>query len=123
VVKPFTATAAVASRIRELGISADDLADRAGLPRSAARHFGLWLAAALLLGRDRATWWPATASRWRRGSYLIASMGIASGEAEEQFFRLYSGGPSKLYQHTPDDFASFFGPLQLLPPGIVNARA
>jgi hypothetical protein len=41
VVKPFTATAAVASRMRELGISADDLADRAGLPRSAVRHFGL----------------------------------------------------------------------------------
>jgi hypothetical protein len=39
--KPFTATAAVASRIRELGISADELADRAGLSRSAVRHFGL----------------------------------------------------------------------------------
>jgi hypothetical protein len=56
------------------------------------------------------------------GSYLILSMGVAS-EAAEKFFRLYSGGPSKLCQHTPGDFASFFGPLQLLPPGTVDARA
>jgi hypothetical protein len=57
------------------------------------------------------------------GSYLILSMGIASGEAAEKFFRLYSGGPSKLYQHAPEDFAGFFGPLEVLPPGIVDARA
>jgi hypothetical protein len=56
------------------------------------------------------------------GSYLIISMGVASGEAAEQFFRLYSEGPSKLYQHSPEDFASFFGSLELLPPGIGDAR-
>ena len=56
------------------------------------------------------------------GSYVILTMGIASGEAAEKFFRLYSEGPSKLYQHSPEDFATFFGPLELVPPGIGDAR-
>jgi O-methyltransferase involved in polyketide biosynthesis len=56
------------------------------------------------------------------GSYLVLSMGIASGEAAEKFFRMYSEGPSKLYQHSPEDFAAFFGSLELVPPGIGDAR-
>jgi O-methyltransferase involved in polyketide biosynthesis len=56
------------------------------------------------------------------GSYVILTMGVASGKAAEKFFRLYSEGPSRLYQHTPEDFASFFGPLDLVPPGIGDAR-
>jgi hypothetical protein len=56
------------------------------------------------------------------GSYLILTMGIATGKAAEKFFRMYSEGPSKLYQHSPEDFASFFGPLELVPPGIGDAR-
>jgi SAM-dependent methyltransferase len=56
------------------------------------------------------------------GSYLILTMGIASGEAAQQFRRMYSEGPSKLYLHSPEDFATFFGPLELVPPGIGDAR-
>jgi len=39
--RPFTATAAVGNRIRELGISPDDLADKAGVPHGTVRWFGL----------------------------------------------------------------------------------
>ena len=56
------------------------------------------------------------------GSYLILSVGIASGEAAKRFVRMYSEGPTKLYQHSPEDFATFFGPLELLPPGVADAR-
>jgi len=56
------------------------------------------------------------------GSYVILTMGIASGEGADKFFRLYSEGPSRLYQHAPEDFATFFGPLELVPPGIGDAR-
>jgi hypothetical protein len=56
------------------------------------------------------------------GSYLVLTMGIATGKAAEKFFRMYSEGPSKLYQHSPEDFATFFGPLELVPPGIGDAR-
>jgi hypothetical protein len=56
------------------------------------------------------------------GSYVILTMGIASGEGAEKFFRRYSESAAKLYQHKPDDFATFFGPLELVPPGIGDAR-
>jgi hypothetical protein len=39
--RPFTATAAVAARIRELDTTAAELADRAGVPHSTVRYFGL----------------------------------------------------------------------------------
>jgi hypothetical protein len=39
--RPFTTTAVVAARIRELGITAADLADRAGISHSTVRYFGL----------------------------------------------------------------------------------
>ena len=31
-------------------------------------------------------------------------------------------GPTKLYQHDAADFASFFGPLELVEPGIGDGR-
>jgi lambda repressor-like predicted transcriptional regulator len=46
--KPFTATAAVKARMRELGITAADLADRAGVSAGTLRYFGL-------LAHDRKT--------------------------------------------------------------------
>jgi hypothetical protein len=39
--RPFTTTAAVAARMRGLGMTADDLADRAGVPRCTVRYLGL----------------------------------------------------------------------------------
>jgi hypothetical protein len=39
--RPFTTTAAVAARIRELGITAADLADRAGVSHGTVRYLGL----------------------------------------------------------------------------------
>jgi SAM-dependent methyltransferase len=56
------------------------------------------------------------------GSFVVLTTGIASGEGAERFFRLYSDGPARLYQHSPEDFASFFGSLELVPPGIGDAR-
>jgi S-adenosyl methyltransferase len=56
------------------------------------------------------------------GSYVILTMGVASGDAAQKFFHLYSQGPTTLYQHSPEVFATFFGPLELVPPGIGDAR-
>jgi O-methyltransferase involved in polyketide biosynthesis len=58
------------------------------------------------------------------GSWVVLTMGLAHGERAETFFRLYmADGPAKLYQHSAADFASFFGDLEILPPGVVDARA
>jgi transcriptional regulator with XRE-family HTH domain len=46
--RPFTATAAADNRRRELGLTAAELADRAGVPYTTLRYFGL-------LSHDRQT--------------------------------------------------------------------
>ena len=35
---------------------------------------------------------------------------------------MYSKGPAPLYKHSAEDFASFFGDLPLLAPGVGDAR-
>jgi O-methyltransferase involved in polyketide biosynthesis len=57
------------------------------------------------------------------GSYVVLTMGLADGPAADRFFELYSKGPAPLYKHSADDFASFFGDLPLMPPGVADARA
>ena len=57
------------------------------------------------------------------GSYAILTMGLADGRAADRFFALYSKGTAPLYKHSAEDFASFFGDLTLVPPGIADARA
>jgi len=55
------------------------------------------------------------------GSYVILTMGLADGTAADRFFDLYSKGPAPLYKHSAEDFASFFGDLPLLSPGVADA--
>jgi O-methyltransferase involved in polyketide biosynthesis len=57
------------------------------------------------------------------GSYVILTMGLADGPAADRFFDLYSKGPARLYKHSAGDFASFFGDLPLVPPGVADARS
>jgi O-methyltransferase involved in polyketide biosynthesis len=57
------------------------------------------------------------------GSYVILTMGLVLGEKGDAFFRTYmADGPTKLYQHDAADFASFFGPLELVQPGVADGR-
>lgn len=56
------------------------------------------------------------------GSYVVLSVGRGDGDAANQGFRAYSAGGNQSYNHSVADFASFFGDLTLVPPGIVDAR-
>jgi hypothetical protein len=57
------------------------------------------------------------------GSYVVLTMGLVAGEKGDAFFRTYmADGPTKLYQHDAADFASFFGPLKLVEPGVGDGR-
>jgi O-methyltransferase involved in polyketide biosynthesis len=57
------------------------------------------------------------------GSYVVLTMGLVLGERGDEFFRTYmADGPTKLYQHDAADFGSFFGPLELVKPGIGDGR-
>ena len=57
------------------------------------------------------------------GSYVVLTMGLVLGDKGDVFFRTYmADGPTKLYQHGAAEFASFFGPLDLVEPGIGDGR-
>jgi O-methyltransferase involved in polyketide biosynthesis len=56
------------------------------------------------------------------GSYVVLSAGRADDEAAKQGFSAYSSGGTRVYNHSVPEFASFFGPLELVPPGVVDAR-
>jgi hypothetical protein len=56
------------------------------------------------------------------GSYVVLSVGRGDGDAANQGFRAYSSGGNQSYNHSVQDFTSFFGDLTLVPPGIVDAR-
>ena len=81
-------------------------------------------AAALLpAGRRRGTWWPRYAAALAPGSYVVLSVGRADGDEEASGFGTYSSaGAAQAYNHSVAEFTSFFGPLTLVPPGVVDAR-
>jgi O-methyltransferase involved in polyketide biosynthesis len=56
------------------------------------------------------------------GSYVVLSVGRADGEAAKKGFSAYSSGGTQVYNHSVPEFASFFGSLELVPPGVVDAR-
>jgi O-methyltransferase involved in polyketide biosynthesis len=53
------------------------------------------------------------------GSYLVLSAGRADSD---EGFGTYSAGGTRVYNHSVPEFASFFGPLEPMPPGVVDAR-
>ncbi len=44
------------------------------------------------------------------------------GEAAKEGFAAYSSGATQVYNHSVPEFASFFGTLDLVPPGVVDSR-
>jgi O-methyltransferase involved in polyketide biosynthesis len=56
------------------------------------------------------------------GSYLVLSVGRADGEAGRKGFSAYSSGGTRVYNHSVPEFTSFFGSLELVPPGVADAR-
>jgi O-methyltransferase involved in polyketide biosynthesis len=53
------------------------------------------------------------------GSYVVLSVGRAD---KDEGFGAYSTGGTKVYNHSVPEFASFFGSLELVPPGVVDGR-
>ena len=92
-----------------------DLTAPSCLIMAALLHFFPAAAARALVARYAAALAP--------GSYVVLTMGLADGAAADRFFDLYSKGPAPLYKHSAEDFASFFGGLTLLPPGVADARS
>lgn len=56
------------------------------------------------------------------GSYVVISVIRADRADADESFDGYSKSVATVYNHTPEDFATFVGPLELVPPGAVDAR-
>lgn len=61
-------------------------------------------------------------ARLAPGSYLVLSVIHADGEAADEGFGGYSSAVASVYNHSMADFTGFFGALDLVPPGVVDAR-
>jgi hypothetical protein len=57
------------------------------------------------------------------GSYVVLSAGRADDSGTARGFGAYSSASgAQVYNHSIAEFTSFFGPLPLVPPGVVDAR-
>jgi O-methyltransferase involved in polyketide biosynthesis len=56
------------------------------------------------------------------GSLVVVSVLNADGEAADEGLSAYSSAAAPVYSHPLPDIAGFFGALELVPPGLVEAR-
>jgi len=57
------------------------------------------------------------------GSCLIATIASGKGSLAGRFYQTYNAsGFATMYNHSSADFASFFGDLEIIPPGLGDAR-
>ena len=69
----------------------------------------------------RSKTWMAVCTSFFTAAALFPA--LADGPAADKFFDLYNKkGSAPLYKHSAKEFASFFGELPLIPPGVRDAR-
>jgi S-adenosyl methyltransferase len=57
------------------------------------------------------------------GSYLVATIASGKGPLADTFYQTYNAdGFATMYNHTSAQFASFFADLEIMPPGLADAR-
>jgi O-methyltransferase involved in polyketide biosynthesis len=56
------------------------------------------------------------------GSYAVLTVFAIAGPNKDRLVELYSTGAHAVHVHSEAEFASFFGDLELLPPGVADAR-
>ena len=57
------------------------------------------------------------------GSYVVISVCMAAPSPEaERGVKIYSSGPHPVRLHSVEELTSFFGDLELIPPGVADAR-
>ena len=57
-----------------------------------------------------------------RGSVVVLSAIRVDAEGSDEGFAGYSTTVAPVYNHSVAEFTSFFGSLEVLPPGVVDAR-
>ena len=91
-----------------------DLARPACLILGALLHFSAPDAAQALVARY--------AAALAAGSYLVVSVAHAESSGAQEGYGQYSQNVAAVYNHSAADLARFLGPLELVPPGVVDVR-
>ena len=107
-----------------------DVRDPAAIMRAVAAGIDLARPACLLMGFLLHFFTPAAArdlvaayaAALAPGSYLVLSAGRGDSDRADQGFGAYSARATQVYNHTVAEFTSFFGSLDLIPPGVADAR-
>jgi O-methyltransferase involved in polyketide biosynthesis len=55
------------------------------------------------------------------GSYLVLSVGRGDGPQADAYLSTYSDHAAQAYNHATEEIVGFFGPLPVVPPGVVVA--
>ena len=109
-----------------------DITDTAAVIGAAAGHLDLDRPVCLLMGALLHFYTaPAAralvagyASALAAGSYLALTIGqAASGPEADKLASLYSAALRPVLNHSAEDFCAFFAGLELVPPGVADARA
>ena len=108
-----------------------DVRDPAAIVHALAAGIDLAAPACLLMGfllhfftpADARDLVAAYAAALAPGSYLVLTAGRGDSDRADQGFGAYSAGAAQVYNHTVAQFTSFFGALDLIPPGVTDARA
>jgi hypothetical protein len=53
---------------------------------------------------------------------VVTTFAAAPGPDADRLIKIYSAGPHPVCLHSGQEIASFFGDLDLLPPGVTDAR-
>jgi hypothetical protein len=57
------------------------------------------------------------------GSHIVLTVVAANpGPDTDELVKMYSSGPHPMYVHSAEEFASFFGDLEMVPPGVADVR-
>lgn len=114
-----------------IAIVDDDVTDSGEVISEAGKLIDLSRPVCLMLGSMVHFYVPAEArdlvaayaSALAPGSYvLLTAAHVQAGPEGDRLASMYSAGPHPYYNHPPEDMLSFLGDLEILPPGVADAR-
>jgi O-methyltransferase involved in polyketide biosynthesis len=111
-------------------VVARDVRDADGLLAAVAEGIDLSSPACLMMGwllhffapQDARDLVARYAAALAPGSCVVLSAGRGDSDEADKGASTYSSEVTRVYNHSVRDFTSFFGSLELVPPGVVDAR-
>jgi SAM-dependent methyltransferase len=123
-------TALVAKGNPGVSVVNGDVGDAAAITEAAGAYLDLSAPACVVMGAllhffaagDAADLVKAYAAALAPGSYLVVSVLHADSDAADESLKTYSSGVAQVHNHDESNVAAFLSGLDVVPPGLVEAR-